>query len=519
MLTNEVSDESALSETESLTSRRPVYPDHSRRISRRELLGWLRHPGAAAAAACWGSAAAIAPARATESSADIDPGSMLPRLVRRITYGFNANQLGLANTLGFQGYLEHHLNHLVIDDSAIIARLAGLTTLTMTYQQMIVQNQPNLVTNELMEAVILRAQLSNRQLFERMVELWTDHFNIRIQDGNQPFLKSIDDRDVIRPNALGTFPALLSASAHSPAMLVYLDNYLSTVGNPNENYARELMELHSMGVTGGYTQQDVQEVARCFTGWTIWGNNQGIIAGTFRFNPLSHDQGQKTVLGNIIPANGGMQDGVIVLNILAQHPSTASFISRKLCDWLLGPASPQALVNSVAAVYQSTGGDIKSMIRAVITPGSLFDAAPKYRRPFHLYAAAMRALPTAITSTSALRTQLSAAGHLPYSWATPDGYPDDFEYWSGLILPRWNFGASLVNGNVTGSVVDAPGFFAGLTTADQMVDRMSQAMFAGEWTAEERNRIRDYLLPNPPSASRQRESLGLAIASPSFQWY
>lgn len=509
----------ARAEAEPRTARPAKSTDVSRQISRRELLAWLRHPGAVAAAACWGTSAAVAPTRAAEPSADIDPGSMLPRLVRRITYGFNANELGLADTLGFDAYIEHHLNHLVIDDSAVIARLAGLTTLTMTYQQMIAQNQPSLVTNQLIEAVILRAQLSNRQLFERTVELWTDHFNIQINAGNLPFLKSIDDRDAIRPNALGTFPALLSASAHSPAMLVYLDNYLSTAGNPNENYARELMELHTMGVTGGYTQQDVREVARCLTGWTIWGNNQGANSGTFRFNAFAHDQGQKTVLGNIIPPNGGIQDALTVLNILAEHPSTAAFISRKMCDWFLGPAAPQAVVNAVAAVYQSTGGDIKSMLRAILTPGNLFDAEPKYRRPFHLYIAAMRALPTTINSTAALRTQLATAGHLPYSWSTPDGYPDDFEYWSGLILPRWNFGASLPNGEINGSTVDAPGFFAGLTTADEMADRINQAMFAGEWPTEERNRIRDDLLPDPPSASRQRESLGLAIASPSFQWY
>jgi hypothetical protein len=131
----------------------------------------------------------------------------------------------------------------------------------------------------------------------------------------------------------------------------------------------------------------------------------------------------------------------------------------------------------------------------------------------------MRALPTTINSISVLRTQLATAGHLPYSWPTPDGYPDELEYWSGLILPRWNFGASLANGNISGAILDAPGFFAGLTTADQMADHVNQAMFAGEWPTEERNRIRDYLLPDPPSASRQREALGLAIAAPSFQWY
>lgn len=493
-------------------------PSHPTHVSRRELLRWLRSPGAAAAAAFWGVSAANTPARAADVSADIDPNALVTRLVKRITMGINPSEIALANSLGYTAYLEHHLNHTAISDTALQTRIAPLSTLPMTYQQMLVLNNPGLVANELTEALIVRAQLSNRQLFERMVEFWTDHFNILIQGGNMPLYKSIDDRNVIRANALGTFPALLSASAHSPAMLIYLDNNVSVAGNPNENYARELMELHSLGVTGGYTQQDVEEVARCFTGWTVYSNNQGALSGTFRYLNTVHDQGQKTVLGQIIPANGGMQDAVTVLNILAAHPSTASFISGKLCNWLLGPSTPQGVINSVVSAYTSTGGDIKAMIRAALAPNHLHDSEPKYRRPFHLFTAAMRAIPTTIGSTSALRTQLASAGHLPYNWATPDGYPDSFSYWSGLILPRWNFGASLLNGNISGAVANAATFFAGLTTADQMADRINQQMFAGELTQTERNRLRDYLLPNTPSLTRQREALGLAVAAPSFQW-
>ncbi|HLP85206.1 MAG TPA: DUF1800 family protein, partial [Phycisphaerales bacterium] len=199
-------------------------------------------------------AAAVAAAMKTVSAqpvrvkGDVDPSSLLEKLVDRITFGVTPEELTLARQLGYQGYLEYHLNHLAIDDSAMDTRLAALTTLTMTYPQLLTQTF-GFVRNELTEATLVRAVFSKRQLFERMVELWTDHFNIEI--ATVQYYKTADDRDVIRPNALGTFPNLLNASARSPAMLYYLNNDVSTAANPNENYARELMELHTLGVDGG----------------------------------------------------------------------------------------------------------------------------------------------------------------------------------------------------------------------------------------------------------------------------
>jgi uncharacterized protein (DUF1800 family) len=361
--------------------------------------------------------------------------------------------------------------------------------------------------------------MSKRQLSERMVEFWTDHFNIDILNGDDRYLKTVDDRDVIRAHALGGFPALLDASAHSPAMLLYLDNHVSVVGNPNENYARELMELHTMGADGGYTQQDVAEVARCFTGWGLFFRTGQPNAGTFRFNAAQHDNNQKTVLGNIIPAGGGINDGLTVLSILVNHPSTARYVSKKLCRWLLGENTPQSIVDSVAATYTATSGDIKAMIRTALTPNFLADAAPRYKRPFHHMVSALRALPSSIVTTTALRTQLEASGHRPFTWGTPDGYPDSLQYWSGLILPRWNFGASLMQNQYNGLSVNIATLFSGLTTAQQMADRINTSMFGGEMPPAERDRIRDYLLPDSPTESRRREAVGLAIAAPGFQWY
>ena len=453
-------------------------------------------------------------------SADIEPNSLLTKLVRRITQGYTGVEMALANSLGYSGYLEHHLNYAAIDDTQVEQMVAGLPTISMLPYQLYAQT-PGVIQAQLILATIWRSVYSRRQLYQRMVEFWTDHFNIDITQDPPRFLKTVDDRDVIRPHALGTFPALLSASAHSPAMLTYLDNDRSIVGNPNENYARELMELHSLGVDGGYTQQDVQEVARCFTGWGLFNRStQQQNSGLFRFNPAQHDNGQKLVLGNIIPAGGGQQDGETVLSILGAHPSTANFISKKLCRWFFGEDAPAELIGAVASTYTATAGDIRAMIRTVLAPNVLADARPRYKRPYHQFVSAMRAVPTTIgANVNALRNQLNAAGHQPFYWGPPDGYPDTLEYWSGLILPRWNFGAALMAGTVTGVTVDFNTFLAGLNTAQQVADKIDTELFGGEMDPVQKDAVRQYMLPDPPTLNEKREAIGLAMASPGFQWY
>lgn len=516
------------------TEPTPATRPRDRAMSRREMFR-----AGALAAGFWGGAGASV--RPVETHADADPGAVLTRLARRITMGANEAELALANSLGFQAYLERHLDHLNIpEDPALLTRLfgngqpgTGLTTLTMAPVDLYALPAGQ-VRGELSEACLLRAALSTRQLFERMVEFWTDHFNIDHLNGDDAYLKTPDDRDVIRQHALGSFPALLDASAHSPAMLYYLDNNASVAGNPNENYARELMELHSMGVDGGYTQADVLAVARCFTGWTLFGRSTtNPQSGLFRYNSAVHDTGSKTIFAGtsqqvVIPprsAAAGIQDGLDVLSALAHHPSTAAFISRKLCKRFIGEDCHQSVIDSVAAAYTSTNGDIKAMLRAALTPANLYDARPRYKRPFHLVVSALRALPVTIGSTNATFTLLGGAGHRPFLWGPPDGYPDTLDYWSGLIIPRWNFGAQLLtnasgnSGGITGLTVDVASFFAGLTTADQMVARIDQALFAGEMPQAQRDRVRDYLAAAPASNPRRRDAIGLAIGAPEFQWY
>ncbi len=221
---------------------------------------------------------------------------------------------------------------------------------------------------------MLRAVYSNRQLEEQLDDFWFNHFNVFADKGADRYLVTEYERDAIRPHVLGKFRDLLEATAKSPAMLFYLDNWQSVGPNApqprgqgnkakrglNENYGRELMELHTLGVDGGYTQKDVTEVARCFTGWTI---NQPQRGGKFVFNPRLHDNGEKVVLGVTIPAGGGESDGEKVLDILAHHPATAHFISKKLAMRFVADDPPAALVDRMAETFLKTDGDIRQVMR------------------------------------------------------------------------------------------------------------------------------------------------------------
>ena len=273
-----------------------------------------------------------APWQITWSAADQspDPAAIL---LSRASFGPKPGQMEQVRRSGIDQWIEQQLHPEMIADDTLDRMLAGLPTLTMTIPQLVEQYPakskpgPRQVVFELQKAALLRAIYSERQLLEVMVDFWTNHFNIFIQKDQCKLLKTIDDREVIRKHALGRFQDLLAASVQSPAMLDYLDNRSNVKGVPNENYARELLELHTLGVDGGYTQEDVLEVARCLTGWTyrLRGADPGFV-----FDRTKHDMGAKTVLGVPLPANGGIKDGLKVIEILAKHPATAQLIATKL---------------------------------------------------------------------------------------------------------------------------------------------------------------------------------------------
>lgn len=444
-------------------------------------------------------------------------------LANRLTFGYTQAEHLLADSLGYHGYLEYHLNHTAIDDSACQLRVQPFFY-TNWPAYALLSSHASIVNNHYTMATILKAVYSKRQLYERMVEFWSDHFNLDVNKRLIAWLKCVDDRDVIRANALDTFPNLLLASAQSAAMMQYLDNDTSIGGNPNENYARELMELHTLGVGGGYTQQDVQEVARCLTGWGVEDDDTPYTKGDFRYYPELHDNGPKVVLGYNIPANGGFNDGLMVLDILANHPSTAQFVSKKLCKRFHSDSPPQSLIDSVAATYTATGGDIKSMLRTLFTQFDPATAPLKFKRPFHLEVSAFRALNVEISTdpgefSNDIRYRLAENGHEPFHWRPPDGYPDTVEAWGRSILPRWNIAAKLMSGGIAPVTVNINAFLGGATTADAIMDRIDGAFFGGAMAPAEKTRIRDFLLPDAPPMARISDAISLVISSPGFQWY
>ncbi|MDZ4859847.1 MAG: DUF1800 domain-containing protein [Candidatus Hydrogenedentes bacterium] len=450
----------------------------------------------------------------------IDP--VLRRLVERCTYGANQYELNLAKQMGYDEYLAYQLDYNQIDDSEMEARLSGYQSLHYSAKQMALAGEMGNydVFYELVNSTILRAAYSKRQLYQRMVEFWTDHFNIYIEKDYMYYLKPVDDREVIRKHAMGTFPELLSASGHSPAMLVYLDNDPSSKEAPNQNYARELMELHTLGV-GNFSQQDVEEVARCFTGWSLEYDWESPSWGTFKFYGWAHDRKRKKVLGHDVPRRGGVEDGQTVFDILSKSdsiaPICARFIGKKIANWLWGYDPPEALIDSMAKSYLGSDGSIKKMVKTALSHEWLSQAQPKLKRPFHYVISSMRMAPSDIPEFWGVRYALSLMGHEPFQWAPPNGYPDALQFWGGSLMPRWRYGALVYTQNYS------PQFdlskFEGEIEPLQFMNRLNRDFFGGKISATDKALLLDYVQENPYSEWRRKEALGLAISCSGFQWY
>src|SRR6266478_1874697 len=404
------------------------------------------------------------------------------------------------------------------------------------------------LTGELQMSRILRAVYSERQLQEVMVDFWTNHFNVYAAKGADRWLLTSYDRDTIRPHTLGKFYDLLLADAQSPAMLFYLDNFQSVSPNAqlpqqrpgaargplavlmsnnpqqqrpqqqqrprgiNENYARELMELHTLGVDGVYTQKDVQEVARCFTGWTIlqprgggaaaaalMGRDARDNAGKFIFRPGVHDDGEKNVLGHKIPAGGGIRDGLMVLDILAHHPATAKFIATKLVRRFVSDDPPPALVDRVAQTFLKTDGDIREVLKAIFFSPE-FNSTEAYRakvkRPFELAVSSVRTLSADTNGGPQFHQWIARMGQPLYGFQTPNGYSDVAENWvnTGALLERMNFGLALVSNRIPGTRVDLSRFVSDMnkgTPVDKarLLDRFVTLIVGGEISPKTRETL------------------------------
>jgi len=433
--------------------------------------------------------------------------------------------------------------------------------------------QPQQVAVELQQAKILRAVYSERQLQEVMTDFWFNHFNVFLQKGADRVLTTSYERDVMRPRVFGKFEDLLKATAESPAMLFYLDNWMSAAPNAqamqrreqlmrtmerrqsrradqmseqqkeqmlnvqnrlnraprglNENYARELMELHTLGVDGGYTQKDVQEVARCFTGWTLKQPRNG---AEFFFNPMIHDDGEKVVLGKKIPAGGGQKDGYAVIHMLATHPATAKFISTKLARKFVNDTPPQSLVNRMAETFKKTDGDIRQVLRTMFTAPEFF-ASENYRAkiktPFEMTVSAVRAIGADTNGGPQFHRWIAQMGEALFMAQPPTGYPDTAEHWvnTGALLERMNFSLALAankipgtRSNLTSLVPDAANL-----QPSQLVDRYVKLLLRGELSPQSRATIdkslnEQLLAKNDGSnATDAAKVVGLILGSPEFQ--
>jgi uncharacterized protein (DUF1800 family) len=325
---------------------------------------------------------------------------------------------------------------------------------------------------------VARAVASERQLQEVMTDFWLNHFNVFAGKGPpQPYYLVEYERDIIRPNALGNFRALLGAVAKSPAMLFYLDNARSMADSSrphlagrsqgrmferrlqqargtglNENYGRELLELHTLGVDGGYTQQDVLNVARALTGWTIKPPATG---GGFIFRPEMHDAGGKIVLGHKLAAGRGMEDGEDVLDIVASSPATARYIASKLVRRFVADDPPQALINDAAAVFLKTRGDIREVVRTIVTSNEFYSQRAfrsKVKSPFEVVVSTMRALNAQPDPTPRTAQAIAFLGQPIYGHQAPNGYPETGDAWmnAGAILNRINFGMAVAANRIPG---------------------------------------------------------------------
>ena len=521
----------------------------------------------------------------------------IAHVLNRLGFGPAPGDIERVRKIGLDKYIDQQLRPETLSDEGMTSRLADLDTLTRSSRQLaedyfvpaqmerrrtqqqaaaqapetapdkrdlrtpaqveLMQGERRVFT-DLAQQKILRAVYSERQLNEVMVDFWFNHFNVFAGKGQTRNYLTEYERDAIRPHVLGKFRDLLGATAESPAMLFYLDNWQSAapegaptsasndrrngrtnprhpfgrpgqIGKPpqrrtiadlppaaqnrkprglNENYARELMELHTLGVDGGYTQKDVQEVARAFTGWTIANPRQG---GGFAFEPRMHDDGEKIVLGRKIKGGGGRHDGEEVLDILAAHPSTAHFIATKLVRRFVSDQPPQALVDRAADRFRETKGDIREVVRTIVTSPEFFAAQAyraKVKTPFEFVASAVRAASADTTNAMPLVQAMRELGMPPYQCQPPTGYADRADAWvnTGALLSRMNFAVALTDGRLRG--LRAPTSLLN-ATVEAARDTITDDVLAGDLSSSTRATV--------DKAARPSQAVALLLGSPEFQ--
>ena len=422
------------------------------------------------------------------------------------------------------------------------------------------------LAGEVEQLAVVRAALSRRQLYEVMVDFWANHFNVFFGKGADRVLAPSYIEETLRPRAFGKFADLLIATARSPAMLFYLDNWESVapgsappaVTRPrlgarpwfgrgryvpgfsrepaqadsqrqrvlermpkgiNENYARELLELHTLGVDGGYTQQDVIEVARIFTGWSIKRPQQG---GGFEFHDWAHDDGEKTVLGVRFPAGHGTDEGVRLLKLLASLPATMHHVSRKLCQRLVNDEPPDGCVDDAVAAWKRSSGDMREVVRAIVHGPDFWapqNIRAKVKTPLEFVVSAVRAVGGDPDTTPRLAQVVARLGQPLYRHVAPDGYPEREEAWvnSGALLDRMNVAVALAAGRLPGVTVALEAVAPATADAEQLIAAVNDGVLGGAMSDNTRRVIREELAAAPDPVAARALAVGLTLGGPEFQ--
>lgn len=481
------------------------------KLSRRQALGLLAGAGAGTAVVGGCSIGPGGPvARPTLES---DPDS---RFLNRAAFGPRPGEIEELRTKGRKNWIDEQLEPSNDEPLELDLRLSRLEITHLQAWEL--RDWPKAdVVRQSQQSDLLHAVMSPWQVRERMVDFWTNHFNIYGNKGLAAYRIPSFIKNVVRENAVGSFQTMLYESAKNTAMLLYLDQQASTWEQPNENYARELLELHTLGVEGGYSQRDVMEVARCFTGWT---EERGFLKrrGSFRFDPALHDKFEKTVLGHTIPAGGGVEDGEKVLEIVSRHPSTAKYISKKLCAYFLGDEGSQLEEQVSAAYMQSPIGEISRMLRVIFESDLFLNGQPTFKRPFDFAVSSLRALDASTDGNKAVLKHLESMGQPTHMWPMPDGYPMQPEAWNGSILGRWNFAIALCEGQISGTKVNISALAKRFDAKNR--DAWIGAVFglSSDKLASLRKAMSGYTELEPKSNDDWAKLTALCLCAPEFQW-
>jgi len=457
---------------------------------------------------------------ATADNLTADPLSWLA--VNRLTFGPRTGDVARVQTMGVDAFIDEQLG---LDDSAdksnpvLNERLAKLDVPNASAADIRAKYDAKRgeVFQQMQTAAILRAVYSQRQLYELIVDFWSNHFNIYIAKGNGFVLKPTDDREVIRKHALGKFRDLLGASAHSPAMLFYLDNQANRKGKPDENYARELLELHTLGVDGGYSEKDVVELARALTGWSISGIDSDQ-PGEFQFRAQQHDDSEKNVMGMKLPAKGGQKDVETILDMLADHPNTMKYVCGKIAKRFISDSPPASVVQKGVAAWVASKGDLKTVFGAILHSDEFKQSAgQKLKRPFEFIAGACRSLGADVNVGRPMLEYFRHMGQPLFFWQPPNGYPDVKGAWfeSSSLLARWNFGLQLATGSLPGNTIDITKLAlptgAGRISGD-LIDTLSLRLLGSPLPAATQTTLQPFV-----NDKQVNILIALLLASPLYQ--